>query len=55
MDFSEVKELIGLINDSDLAYFEIKNEKDYIKIGFFRVLIWKVLTANMPILTTVLF
>ena len=32
MDFSEVKELIGLINDSDLAYFEIKNEKDYIKI-----------------------
>ena len=32
MNFSEIKELIKLINDSDLSYFEMQDEKDYIKI-----------------------
>ena len=32
MNFSEIKELIKLINDSDLSYFEIQDEKDYIKM-----------------------
>lgn len=32
MDFNEIKELIGLINSSDLSYFEIKNENNYIKM-----------------------
>lgn len=32
MNFNEIKELISLINESDLSYLEIKNEKDYIKM-----------------------
>ena len=32
MNFSEIKELIKLINDSDLSYFEIKDENNYIKM-----------------------
>lgn len=32
MNFDEIKELISLINESDLSYLEIKNEKDYIKM-----------------------
>ncbi|MEG1871014.1 MAG: biotin/lipoyl-containing protein, partial [Peptostreptococcaceae bacterium] len=32
MNFNEVKELIELINNSDLSYFEIQDEKDYIKM-----------------------
>ena len=32
MDFNEIKELIELINTSDLSYFEIKNENNYIKM-----------------------
>ena len=32
MDFNEIKELIELINNSDLSYFEIKNENNYIKM-----------------------
>ncbi|MEG0856043.1 MAG: acetyl-CoA carboxylase biotin carboxyl carrier protein [Terrisporobacter sp.] len=32
MNFSEIKELIELINKSDLSYLEIQNEKDYIKM-----------------------
>ena len=32
MDFNEIKELIELINSSDLSYFEIKDENNYIKM-----------------------
>ncbi|MGL5692904.1 MAG: acetyl-CoA carboxylase biotin carboxyl carrier protein [Peptostreptococcaceae bacterium] len=32
MKFNEVKELIELINHSELSYFEMQDEKDYIKI-----------------------
>lgn len=32
MNFEQVKELIQLVNDSDLSYFEVKNENNYIKM-----------------------
>lgn len=32
MNFEEVKELIGLVNSSELAYFEIKTSDGYIKM-----------------------
>lgn len=32
MNFNEVKELIELINNSDLSYFEMKDEKEFIKM-----------------------
>lgn len=32
MNFNEVKELIELINNSDLSYFEMQDEKEFIKI-----------------------
>ena len=32
MDFKEVKEIIEIMKNSDLAYFELKNDKDYVKI-----------------------
>lgn len=32
MNFNEIKEIIELINNSDLSYLEIQNEKDYIKM-----------------------
>lgn len=32
MKFNDVKELIELINSSDLSYFEMQDERDYIKI-----------------------
>ena len=33
MDFKEVKEIIVIMKNSDLAYFELKNDKDYVKIS----------------------
>ena len=32
MNFNEVKELISILDDSKLAYFELENEDGYIKI-----------------------
>lgn len=32
MNFNEVKELISMLDDSKLAYFEMENEGEYIKI-----------------------
>lgn len=32
MKFDEVKELIELINNSDLSYFEMKDDKEFIKM-----------------------
>lgn len=32
MNFEQVKELIQLVNDSDLSYFEVKNENNYVKM-----------------------
>ena len=32
MNFNEVKELIELINNSDLSYFEMQDDKEFIKI-----------------------
>lgn len=32
MKFEQVKELIQLVNDSDLSYFEIKSEDNYVKM-----------------------
>lgn len=32
MNFSEVKDLIQMINDSDLSYFEVRSDNDYIKM-----------------------
>ena len=32
MNFNEVKELISILDDSKLAYFELENEEGYIKI-----------------------
>ncbi|AOR23172.1 acetyl-CoA carboxylase biotin carboxyl carrier protein [Clostridium taeniosporum] len=32
MDFENIKELINIINSSDLAYFELKSNDDYIKM-----------------------
>ena len=32
MRFDEVKELIELINNSDLSYFEMKDDKEFIKM-----------------------
>ena len=32
MKFEQVKELIQLVNDSDLSYFEVKNENTYVKM-----------------------
>ncbi|MEF9991041.1 MAG: acetyl-CoA carboxylase biotin carboxyl carrier protein [Romboutsia sp.] len=32
MNFSEVKELIQLINESDLSYLEVRRDNDYIKM-----------------------
>ncbi len=32
MNFNEVKELIDIINKSDLSYFEMKDDKEFIKI-----------------------
>ena len=32
MKFNEVKELIELINNSELSYFEMKNDKEFIKL-----------------------
>ena len=31
MNFNEVKELISILDDSKLAYFELENEDGYIK------------------------
>lgn len=32
MNFEKVKELIQLVNDSDLSYFEVKSEDSYVKM-----------------------
>lgn len=32
MNFEQVKELIKLVNDSDLSYFEVKSEDNYVKM-----------------------
>lgn len=32
MDFNEIKELISLVNDSELSYFEVKYDNKYIKM-----------------------
>ncbi|SCH64042.1 MULTISPECIES: acetyl-CoA carboxylase biotin carboxyl carrier protein [unclassified Romboutsia] len=32
MNFNEVKELINIINNSDLSYFEMQDDKEFIKI-----------------------
>lgn len=32
MNFNEIKELIEIIHNSNLSYFEMQDEKDYIKI-----------------------
>lgn len=32
MEFEKIKELIGLVNDSDLSYFEVRSDNNYVKM-----------------------